>query len=331
MTSTSTRSVIGVDVGGTKTLAVRIPSETGSGTPDALDREQLGSEGLDDSAFDQIELSIRTLLDRCELAGDPAPEAIGLGMAGFISREGIAISSPNTPGLVGVDVPGRLRERFDVPVVVENDANCVAIAARREFAPAVETMLAVTLGTGVGGGIITGGRLLRGANGFAGEPGHMVIDPAGPECPCGQRGCWERYASGTGLGWLARRAATAGSADSLIGAAGTIEQIRGEHVTELLHRGDAAATEVFGEFAGYVTLGIANLIMLLDPEVIVIGGGLAAEGDTLSALVREDLRRRFPAASRHRELHLVVAPEGPEAGALGAAILAADAVMSRTT
>jgi len=321
-----TRSVIGVDVGGTKTLAVRVPFDSGSGTPVALDRERVGSDALADSAIEQIERSIQALIDRCAQVGDLPPEAIGLGMAGFISREGIAISSPNTPGLVGVDVPGRLRSRFGVPVVVDNDANCVAIAARREFAPEVETMLAVTLGTGIGGGIITGGRLLRGANGFAGEPGHMVIDPDGPQCPCGQRGCWERYASGSGLGWLARNAAAAGHADSLIAAAGTLEQISGEHVTDLMEHGDPAATAVFGEFAGYVTLGIANLIMLLDPEVVVIGGGLAAEGEVLSALVRTDLERRFPAASRHRHLTLLVAPEGPEAGALGAAILAVDAI-----
>lgn len=334
--------MIGIDVGGTKTLALRVTREpvapraamtdaiatAGSSTapiarPEVLDRERTGSAADSIVALDRIESVVATLLDRAETSGAPAPEAIGIGLAGFVSRDGIVISAPNTSGLVGVDVPGHLRSRFGLPVVVDNDANCVAIAARAELAPDVDTMVAVTLGTGIGGGIIVGGELLRGANGFAAEPGHMVIDPDGPICPCGQRGCWERYASGSGLGWLARVAAASGRADGLVAAAGSIDAIRGEHVTSLLDQGDAGATTVFGEFAGYVALGLANLIMLLDPELIVIGGGLAAQGERLSDLVRAALVERFPAATRHRELHLVVAPEGPEAGALGASLLAA--------
>lgn len=339
--SKSPRSVIGVDVGGTKTLALRVslepidsagapsvPSAPDAdaepiATPQTLDRVLLASDAHDESALEQIELAVEALIDRAEADGQSRPEAIGLGLAGFISRKGIAMSAPNTAGLVGVDVPARLRRRFRLPVSVDNDANCVAIAARARLAPHVDTMVAVTLGTGVGGGIIVGGELLRGANGFAGEPGHMVIDPAGPQCPCGQRGCWERYASGNGLGWLAREAASSGKAESLIRSAGSIDEIRGEHVTALLDEGDHDATVIFTEFAGYVALGLANLIMLVDPDMIVIGGGLAAQGERLSQLVSSALRERFPAATRHRELHLVVAPDGPDAGAIGAAILAA--------
>ena len=322
--------MIGIDVGGTKTLGLRVETIAGAATdatgrparPEVLDRERTGSAADSIVALDRIETVVETLLARAEAAGAPAPEAIGIGLAGFVSRDGIVISAPNTSGLVGVDVPGHLRTRFGLPVVVDNDANCVAIAARAEIAPDVDTMVAVTLGTGIGGGIIVGGELLRGANGFAGEPGHMVIDPDGPICPCGQRGCWERYASGSGLAWLARVAAASGRADSLLAAAGSIDAIRGEHVTALLDEGDVAAMAVFTDFAGYVALGLANLIMLLDPELIVIGGGLAAQGERLSDLVRAALVERFPAATRYRELHLVVAPEGPEAGALGAALSA---------
>ena len=126
-------------------------------------------------------------------------------------------------------------------MTADNDANCaawgewVAGAAR-----GVDDVMLVTLGTGIGGGIILGGRLYRGANGFAGEIGHMVVDPHGPPCPCGQRGCWERFASGSGLGWLAREAAHAGQAARVVElAGGDPESVRGEHVTQAAAEGDA--------------------------------------------------------------------------------------------
>jgi len=318
------RSVIGVDVGGTKTLALRIALDPISGAPgQVVDRELTGSSADTDDAYGVIEAAVDALVARAAKAGESPVEAIGVGMAGFIDRRGVATTSPNTPGLVGVDVRGGLEARTGLRVVVDNDANCVAIAAHEELGDRVDDMVAVTLGTGIGGGVVVAGELVRGANGFAGEPGHMVIDPAGPECPCGQRGCWERYASGNGLGWLAREAAAAGRAESLVRAAGSIEAIRGETVTDLLEQDDPEAVVVFTEFAGYVALGIANLVMLLDPEVVVIGGGLAALGDRLADAVRVALADRFPAAVAHRDLRLVVAPEGPEAGARGAALLAA--------
>lgn len=316
------RLVIGVDVGGTKTLALLVRIEvdgTGTRVATALDRERRGSDAQGAGALDQIEAVVAALLQRA-----PGPVvAIGVGMAGFIGRDGIARSSANTPGLVGLDVSGRLLSVFGLPVLVDNDANCVAIAARAQLAPDVEHMVAVTLGTGIGGGVVVDGALLHGANGFAGEPGHMVVDPAGPLCPCGQRGCWERFASGSGLGWLARRAAAAGEADSILQLAGSVDDIRGEHVTELLDAGDPAAAAVFHEFAGYVALGIANLVVILDPGLVVIGGGLASQGERLAHEVRTALSARFPSATLHRSMQVVVAPEGPDAGALGAAWLVA--------
>ncbi|CAN5709245.1 ROK family glucokinase [soil metagenome] len=334
----SFRHIIGVDVGGTKTLALSLAfggrdahpfgdDPTLPDEPVTLDRERVGSAGRSADAIDHIEAAIRALIERAPVP----PEAIGVGMAGFVGRDGIARASANTPGLVGVDVPGRLRESFGVPVVVDNDANCVAIAARATIAPQAETMVAVTLGTGIGGGLIINGGLYRGANGFAGEPGHMVIDPAGPVCPCGQRGCWERYASGSGLAWLAREAAAAGRATTILAAAGSLAAITGEHVTTLVDAGEAEALELFTEFAGYVALGIANLSSLLDPELVVIGGGLASQGERLAELVREALWERWPNAIRDRHLRLVVAPEGPDAGAVGAGLLAASHLFAGRT
>lgn len=328
-----TQHVIGVDVGGTKTLAARVLL-TLSGhdqavasealepvhveAPSVQDRELVGSSSHEEAVLTQIEHAVAALLER----SDRRVDAIGVGLAGFIGLDGIARSAPNTPGLIGVDVEAALTARFGVPVAIDNDANCVAVAAQSMFGTPSSSILAVTLGTGIGGGIVLDGELYRGAHGFAGEPGHMVIDPSGPECPCGQRGCWERYASGSGLGWLGRIAAANGQAEAVLARAGSVDQIDGEIVTELMEQGEAGAVRIFTEFAGYVALGLANLMLLFDPKVVVIGGGLAVVGEELTALVQADLLQRFPAASRDRDVQILSAPLGPEAGALGAALLA---------
>ncbi len=310
--STNSSNVIGVDVGGTKILSI-LASAT-----EILDREQVASDADGPEILNQIEASIAALLER----SSETPAAIGVGMAGFIGLDGVARSAPNTKGLVGVDVPGTLHAKFGIPVRVENDANCVAIATRDRVAHDTDVLVAVTLGTGIGGGVIIDGGLFRGTNGFAGEPGHMVIDPSGPLCPCGQRGCWERFASGTGLAWLARRAANAGSADSLVAHAGSIEDIKGEDVSDLAAAGDTESQTVFEEFAFYVATGVANLIVLLDPQMVVIGGGLASLGDQLLGPVQTALSDHFPSATRDRDTQIVMAPGGPDAGAWGAALLA---------
>src|SRR5205807_3790376 len=148
----------------------------------------------------------------------------------------------------------------------------------------------VTLGTGIGGGIVADGRLYRGANGFAGEIGHMVVDPHGPLCPCGQRGCWERFASGSGLGRLGREAAMAGAAPRLVElAGGDAEAVRGEHVTEAAREGDGEARAVMERFAWWGALGLVNLVNAFDPALFVIGGGLVAAGD----LLFDPLRSQF--------------------------------------
>ncbi len=303
--------VIGVDIGGTKVLSI-VASRT-----EIIDREQVESGADGPEILDRVEESIAALLERAATR----PTGIGVGMAGFIGLDGIARTAPNTEGLLGVDVAGRLSKRFDMPVTVENDANCVAIAARDQVARDKDLLVAVTLGTGIGGGVIVGGEILRGANGFAGEPGHMVIDPSGPLCPCGQHGCWERFASGSGLAWLAQRAARAGDADSLVNHAGSIEQIIGQDVSDLAREGDEAAQRVFEEFAFYLALGLANLTVMFDPQMILIGGGLAALGEQLLEPVRRALAEKFPSTSGNRENHIVMAPGGPDAGAWGAALL----------
>ena len=208
-------------------------------------------------------------------------------------------------------------------VLLSGGLDSTTVAAHAVLAPDARHLVGGTFGTGIGGGLAVDGRLVHGATGFAGEPGHMVVDPDGPLCPCGQRGCWERYASGAGLAALARRAAEEGRAPGLASAVADASLLRGEHVTALVAEGDAGALAVFDEYAGWVALGVANLIVLLDPEVVVLGGGLIATGDELLGRVRAALAERFPVAVRERDVLVVGSPGGPEAGALGAALLAA--------
>ncbi len=318
MTLTSPR-YIGVDVGGTKTLSVLVELPPHGGRPVVLDRELLPSHAHTDQAVAMIVQSISALMER----DATVPAAIGVGLAGYVDRHGIVRSAPNAPGLIGADVAGELGLRFDLPTLVDNDANCAAVAAHRSITEGCDSLVAVTLGTGIGGGIVLDGRLLRGANGFAGEPGHMIVDPDGPECPCGQRGCWETFASGTGLGRLARAAVKEGRAPEVLASAGSVDAVRGEHVTDLLDRRDPGAMEIFTQFAGYVALGIANLIEVLDPEAVVIAGGLSEHGELLEQFIGMEMTTRFATAVRDRNVRIMVTPGGMESGAIGAAILGA--------
>ena len=185
-----------------------------------------------------------------------------------------------------------------------------------------DDIVMVTLGTGIGGGIVAGGRLVVGRNGFAGEFGHMVVDPDGPPCPCGRRGCWERYASGSGLAQLARTAAVGGRLRRVVQVAGgDVSLVRGEHVQAAAEEGDAGALAVIDEFARWVALGLVNLTNALDPAVFVLGGGLA-EGahlylDPIRTLVRRAALRTRPASAPGARF----AALGEHAGAIGAALL----------
>jgi glucokinase len=310
--------VVGVDVGGTKVLAASVEVAGVGVAPTVLDRELEASRADTPEVLERIEGALARLLARAEVS----PSAIGVGLAGFVDRSGIVRRAPNAAGLVGADLAARLEQRFGLPTFVDNDANCVAVTAHHTSAPDSSDLVAVTLGTGIGGGLVVGGRLLRGANGFAGEPGHMVVVEDGLPCPCGQRGCWERYASGSALGEQARTVAAAGGAPGVVRHAGSVEAVTGAHVTDLLER-DPDARWLFDAWCGHVAAGLANLLVLLDPEVVVIGGGLSAHGELLGRLVTEHLDRRFPAAVQDREFELLVTPGGPEAGAVGAALLGA--------
>lgn len=305
--------VVGVDVGGTKILAVV-----------GVKRQPIAQSEVTTAGGDVVASVIAVIDDVLSAVGAAGPGAIGVGLAGFISATGMVSKSPNVPSLVGVDVAGRLRERYDVVVTVENDANCVALAAARLDVRGVDNVVAVTLGTGIGGGLIVDGKLVRGAHGFAGEPGHMIVEVGGPECPCGQRGCWEVYASGNGLARLARRAVAEGRAPSLLDAAdGELDRVDARLAGRLLAEGDSAAAAVFDEFAAWVAVGIVNLVNLLDPSVVILGGGLVREGEALLGRIRAELAT-YPTFGGSRQVEVRASTVGHLAGAIGAAMVAGD-------
>jgi glucokinase len=307
----------GIDVGGTKVLGVALRAEDPTvllgearvPTPDS-------TTGLLDAMADVVRQ-----LDA--QVGSPGITAVGVGMAGLIDRTGRLRVSPNLPGRRNVDVGVELDKRLGLPIRVDNDATCAAWAEYLAGAArGADDAVLVTLGTGIGAGIIADRELVRGAHGFGGEAGHIVVDPRGPRCPCGRRGCWERFASGSGLAWLGRQAGEAGQFERGVELAGGVaDNVRGEHVTQAAREGDEDALEVMREFAGWVALGVGNLVTLLDCSLVVIGGGLVEAGEVLMEPVRASYLRQVMAPEERQDVRIVLAELGERAGATGAALL----------
>jgi glucokinase len=308
---------IGIDVGGTKVLGVAVDAADPStvlaehrvATPD-------GGAGLVEGVAEVV-----TRID----AQVGAPAALGIGVPGLVDRQGVLRVGPHLRHLTEEPLAERLSERCGLPTVADNDANCAALAEHRVGAArGVTEALVVTLGTGIGAGIVSGGGLHHGANGFAGEPGHMVVQPGGAPCVCGNRGCWEQYASGSALGRLAREAAASGRLATAVGLAGSVDEVRGEHVATAARAGDPEALAVVEDVARWLALGLANLANLLDPAVIVVGGGLVEMADLLLPDVRQQFAAQVMAGDVRPEIPILAAELGERAGGIGAAALAAD-------
>jgi glucokinase len=303
---------VGIDVGGTKAQAVVL--DRGG---DVVESVQRPTPRGDDSLDALIDVLVQLALD----VGHEG--SVGVGVPGLVTRSGVLRAAPNLDGVADFAIADQLSQRLGCDVHLDNDATCATAAEwLLGVGRASDNMVLVTLGTGIGGGLVVNGSLHRGANGFAGEFGHMVVDPAGPLCPCGRRGCWERYASGSGLAMLARGAATGHRLNSVVRhAGGDPEAVRGEHVQSAAREGDAEALAVIDEFSRWVALGLANLTNAFDPEMFVLGGGLATGAD----LYVDPIRRWFADLLYQPELRPVPGIEfarwGPLAGAVGAALL----------
>jgi len=253
----------------------------------------------------------------------PDVAAIGLGAAGLVSwPDGTLVWGPN---VVGRDIPFKdlLESRFGLPTVVDNDANLAALAeARVGAARGRQHVLLVTLGTGIGGGNVIDGKIYRGRS-FAGEVGHMVVDVGGPRCTCGQRGCWETFASGRRLDQIARDVAAADPAGRTASLAGS-GPAAGIHLTEAAIQGDPPAAQAVGEMGIWLGIGLASLVALLDPEVIVVGGGAARVGDILLDPARQSMMSTLEGSAFREPTPLVAAGLGEDAGIVGAGLVAAE-------
>lgn len=319
-----TRLVAGLDLGGTKLLGVVLDGADPASRPLLEERVKTPHDGeavLMDTLGAMVAGFRATA--RADLGQDLA--AVGLGAPGLVDRAGLLRFGANLPGVRDYDFGGNLRRVTGLPVAVDNDATCAAWGEHERGAAAGHNhTLMVTLGTGIGAGVTVKGQVLRGAYGFAGEPGHMVVNPNGPPCPCGRRGCWERYASGSGLARIGREAAIAGRIPRAVElAGGDPEDVRGEHITQAAAESEGGAVEVVGQFGWWVALGIANLVNVLDSEVVVVGGGLVEAGELLLDPVRAAYRDLVYGGSSRPEVPIRRAVLGERAGAIGAALLAA--------
>ncbi|MFZ5869352.1 MAG: ROK family glucokinase [Actinomycetota bacterium] len=307
---------IGLDIGGTK-IAAGLVSADGELVATARRETPANDvEAIEDAAADAV----------AELAADHDVEAVGVAAAGFVdARRSTIVFAPN---LAWRDEPMRrdLEARTGLPVVVENDANAAAWGEFRHGAGReVDDMVLLTVGTGLGGGVVIDGNLLRGHSGFAAELGHVRVVPDGHRCGCGNRGCWEQYASGRALVREARELASTDSplaARLLELADGKAKRIEGPHVTQAAEEGDAAAVELLADLGTWLGEGIASIVAVLDPAVIVVGGGVADAGDLLLEPARAAFRRQLTARGHRPEAQIVRARLGNDAGMIGAADLA---------
>lgn len=320
---------IGLDVGGTKVLGCAL-DRAGQVLGELRLASVPGREGL----VGVLATAVAQLVDGLGArAGDVA--GVGVGLPGLVDRDGVLHETANLQGVEGLSVPGALRSRLSpllsaggahgaFTLAADNDATCAAVAEHAFGAGrGVEDSVTVTLGTGIGGGIVANGQVVRGGRSFAAELGHMVVDPSGPRCGCGRRGCWERFASGTGLAFLARRAAGEGRAPGLVElAGGEVEAVRGEHVVQAAREADPGALAVVEEYGSYLALGLANLAEILDPARIILGGGLAAAGEVLFGPALAAYAAGSRRGSGPRAVPVVMGELGARAGALGAGALA---------
>jgi glucokinase len=311
------RRIIGVDAGGTKLLGGVVDEQLV--VHHRVHRTWRGSDRQEtlDIFVEAVE-EIR--------AASPDVDAVGFGLPALVDqRTGQSAWSTHLP-LEGVRFRDLMSERLGLPVHVDNDANVALLAEHRRGAAAGRDHAAmVLLGTGIGGGLLIGGRIYRGATGVGAELGHIVVDIDGPECQgaCPGRGCLEVMASGTAIGREAERLA-AERPDSALGrrlAAGA--EITGAIATELAHEGDAAAVDVLAVIGRHLGAGLVSLVNALNPEVIVIGGGAVAAGDLLLDPAREVVAERALPPARE-VVEIVPAHFGAESGMLGAALMALD-------
>lgn len=305
---------IGIDVGGTGTKGALVRS-----TGEMFERIERETEPQ--AATKSVIEVAETLAERAAALGE-IPRAVGVGAAGFIEHASGSVTF--SPNLVYDDrhVGTAVGIRLGLPVTVDNDANAAAWGETMfGAARGCDHAAVITLGTGIGSGFVIDGRLLRGKTGAGAELGHMVVDPAGPPCTCGLRGCLEQLASGSAITRMARAAAGEDRETLMIELAGSVDRIEGPHVSMAAAQHDETASRVLRRAGRALALGLSNVVNLFDPEIIVLGGGAVHAGEPYLGVARDELAR-MTTAQRRRPARVDLAALGNDAGIVGAAALA---------
>ncbi|GBE23189.1 MAG TPA: ROK family protein [Actinobacteria bacterium] len=302
-------AAIGIDLGGTK-MSGGVVSVEGKVTHRVELPRPRDSAGM----VEDPKALVRQLITR-EIRG------IGLGVAGLVTADGTMEWGPNVAG-EHIAFRRILYEEFSLPVIVDNDANLAALAeATLGAGVGHRSVLMATLGTGMGGGLVIDGEVYRG-RGFAGEIGHIIVDVGGPLCTCGRQGCWETFASGRRLDQMARDAVAA-DPRGRIGVLATGAIPDGRHLTQAAIDGDAEACRLVAEVGGWLGVGLANLIVVLDPEVVVVGGGVSRLGEILLRPAQRAIAATLEGYDVRTPTPIVAAAFGEDAALVGAGLAAA--------
>lgn len=308
---------VGIDLGGTN-IAVGIVNKEG----EVLRKTSVPAraERPFDQIFADMAACIRKLLNETGIK-ESEIESIGIGTPGCIDTEkGILVFAGNFKYGKNVDYRAEMAKHFNIPVYIGNDANVAALAeVRAGAAKGVKNAIMITLGTGVGGGIILDGKIFEGSYSAAGELGHIVLVSGGEQCTCGRKGCWEAYASVTAL-VRQTKAAMKANPDSIMNKT-PLDQVNGRTSFDAAKKGDPAALAVVDTYQEYITEGLADMVNIFSPEVLVIGGGISKEGDYLLDPIREKIRSRVFGIGLLPERKIVAAKLGNDAGLIGAAML----------
>lgn len=302
---------LGIDIGGTQLRAALVDAD---GTILERDRRPTPADASG-SVVDTLATLIREVRTR---VGAQVP--VGIGIAGLVTTDGEVLYGPNI-GVRSLPLAAHLHAAVGGGIVVANDASVAALGEQRAGAGnGVDDLVLVTIGTGVGGGLVVGGRLLTGASGFAGELGHVVVSEHGRPCPCGNRGCVEAYASGTAIGALARdRLVDPTTATSLR----ELDEVAGPEVTAAAGSGDRIAIEVLEEAGSWLGVALASMVNMLDPNLILLGGGAAeAAAPWMLAPTRRTMAAHLVGSAWRRPPPVELAVLGDDAGVVGAGLLA---------
>ena len=312
---------IGIDIGGTKVAGGLV--DIGG---NVIRRARRDTPARSKSPSVVEGTIVEVVAELMEFAGPQNVRAVGIGAAGFVAADRATVVFAPHLSWRHEPLQAALQKRVAVPIFVDNDANAAVWAEWKFGAAQGQThVMMITLGTGIGGGILINGEVQRGRFGIAGEFGHMQVLPGGHRCECGNRGCWEQYASGNALVREAHSLFSANSpvvSDLLDSVDGVVDNLTGPLITQAARDGDPTARELLAEIGHWLGVGIANLTAAFDPGMFVVGGGVSAAGELLLAPARETFKRQLTGRGYRPEAVIVAARLGNDAGLIGAADLA---------